>query len=80
MFRAILSQIFIGLPDLALTSTVPFIFHFLRMFLTVEMGSLKHLVFSSLLLIGGINHLHSEILGFFRAVVFNPSPGGTPNW
>ena len=33
---------FLSLPELASTSTVPFIFHFLKMFLTVKIGSLKH--------------------------------------
>ena len=36
------SEIVLGLPDHAMTSTIPFIFHFLIMFLTVEIGSLKH--------------------------------------
>ena len=39
---AILSEIFLRLLDLALTSTVAFIFRFLIILLTVEIGSLKH--------------------------------------
>ena len=42
MSRAVLSEIFLSLPDLAWISTVPFIFHFIILFLTVEIGSFKH--------------------------------------
>ena len=39
-------KLVLGLADLALSSTVQFIFHFLIMFQTVEMGSLKWFSFS----------------------------------
>ena len=63
--RAILSEHFFSLPELALTSTVPFVFHFLIMFLTVGIGSLKHRgrVFVASSFLVEINHLHSDILG-----------------
>ena len=47
--RAILSEIFFGHPDLALTSTVPFIFHFLIIFLTVEIGNSVFVAYSFLM-------------------------------
>ena len=41
ILRLCLSEIFLGLPLRALTTTVPVVFHFLTMFLTVETDSLN---------------------------------------
>ena len=52
-----------GLPDLALTSTIQFIFHFLIMFLTVEIGSLSLSFSVAASFFVEMKHFHSEILG-----------------
>ena len=67
--QAILSEHLFSLTDLALTSNVPFIFHFLIMFLTVEIGILKHWEsFCSLLPLGGNEPSHPVLKSLYNCI------------